>query len=148
MSKHQEALTNLKTYIVDYDDEFGEDIYLYESYKEEFDLLQELVDKYNAIQEVYFKNEPMESSDLNARKLQELYNFDSELIKANKKLKDIIALFVKKFDLSLNKKLKELHFDHTNYEWREINDGYNEEHYYQLTDKECDLVEEVFEEDE
>ena len=42
---YQEALTNLKTYIVDYDDEFGEDIYLYESYKEEFDLLQELVDK-------------------------------------------------------------------------------------------------------
>ena len=110
--------------------------------------LQELVDKYNAIQEVYFKNEPMESSDLNARKLQELYNFDSELIKTNEKLKDIIALFVKKFDLSLNKKWKELHFDHTNYEWREINDGYSEEHYYQLTDKECDLVEEVFEEDE
>lgn len=42
---YQEALTNLKTYIVDYDDEFGEDVYLYESYKEEFDLLQELVDK-------------------------------------------------------------------------------------------------------
>ena len=34
-----------KYQIVDYDDEFGADIYLYESYKEEFDLLQELVDK-------------------------------------------------------------------------------------------------------
>ena len=74
--------------------------------------------------------------------------FYLELLKQNEKLKDIIALFVKKFDLSLNKNLKELHFDHTNYEWREINDGYSEEHYYQLTDKEYDLVEEVFEEDE
>ena len=74
--------------------------------------------------------------------------FYLEVLKQNEKLKNIIALFVKKFDLSLNKKLKELHFDHTNYEWREINDGYSEEHYYQLTDKEYDLVEEVFEEDE
>lgn len=74
--------------------------------------------------------------------------FYLKLLKQNEKLKDIIALFVKKFDLSLNKKLKELHFDHTNYEWREINDGYSEEHYYQLTDKEYDLIEEVFEEDE
>lgn len=45
MNKYQEALTILKTYIVDYDDEYEADIYLYESYKEEFDLLQELVDK-------------------------------------------------------------------------------------------------------
>ena len=74
--------------------------------------------------------------------------FYLELLKQNEKLKDIIALFVEKFDLSLNKNLKELHFDHTNYEWREINDGYSEEHYYQLTDKEYNLVEEVFEEDE
>ena len=51
MNKYQEALTNLKTYIVDYDDEFGEDIYLYESYKEEFDLLQELVDEHKKLKD-------------------------------------------------------------------------------------------------
>jgi hypothetical protein len=45
MEKHQDALTILKTYIVDYDDEFFEDKYLYEEFKEEFDILQELVDK-------------------------------------------------------------------------------------------------------
>lgn len=44
-NKYQEALTILKTHIVDYDEELEEESYLYSSYKEEFDTLQELVDK-------------------------------------------------------------------------------------------------------
>lgn len=42
--------------------------------------LQELVDKYQEIQNVYFKKEPMESADLNGEKLQELYNFINKLL--------------------------------------------------------------------
>lgn len=45
MNKYQEALTIIKTHIVDYDEELEEDIYLYSSYKEEFDTLQELIDQ-------------------------------------------------------------------------------------------------------
>lgn len=51
-------------------------------------IIQEAVDtaiRYDELQKVYFKNEPMESADLNGVKLQELYDFCSKLIdKANK----------------------------------------------------------------
>ena len=80
MSKYQEALENVKNYYIQ-SDHYDES---------EINILQKLVDKYNAIQEVYFKNVPMESADLNARKLQELYDFNSELIKENKKLKELV----------------------------------------------------------
>lgn len=86
MNKYQDALNKLKYR----GERFGQD--LYDTAKDEIDTLQELVDKYNTIQTVFFKNEPMESTDLNARKLQELYNFDSELIEANKKLKEAINI--------------------------------------------------------
>lgn len=46
-------------------------------------ILQEAVDKankYDELQKVYFKNEPMESADLNPIKLQELYDLNSKLI--------------------------------------------------------------------
>lgn len=60
--------------------------------------LQELINKYQEIQNVYFKKEPMESADLNGEKLQELYNFINKLLdKATPKKpieieeKDIVA---------------------------------------------------------
>lgn len=49
-------------------------------------------------------------------------------------LEKTVEILKEKFDLSLEN--KELHFDHSNYEWREINDGYSEEHFYKLTDEE------------
>lgn len=45
-------------------------------------ILQEAINKankYDELQKVYFKNEPMESADLNGVKLQELYDFNSKL---------------------------------------------------------------------
>lgn len=49
----------------------------------QMDVIKEACDKankYDKLQKVYFKNEPMESADLNARKLQELYDFNNKLI--------------------------------------------------------------------
>lgn len=135
MNKNQEALNNIHFYC----GHANCDKYLNPKVFEELNIIQELVDKHEELEQ--------ENFDLR-NKLNTEEECCAMLEKKVKKLKDIIALFVKKFDLSLNKKLKELHFDHTNYEWREINDGYSEEHYYQLTDKEYDLVEEVFQEDE
>ena len=45
-------------------------------------ILQEAINKankYDELQKVYFKNEPMESADLNGAKLQELYDLNSKL---------------------------------------------------------------------
>lgn len=115
--------------------ETSKDEFMKKCYQEDIDCFQQYINMLGK----------MHSIIRNKKDDEEFY---LEVLKQNEKLKNIIALFVKKFDLSLNKKLKELHFDHTNYEWREINDGYSEEHYYQLTDKEYNLIEEVFEEDE
>lgn len=80
MNKYQEALNKIKI--------MGDKDLFNEFHIKWADTLQELVDKYNAIQDVYFKNVPMESADLNARKLQELYNLVNEVIEENQKLKD------------------------------------------------------------
>lgn len=56
MNKYQEALNNLKTYAVDYiDTDCGAvaDVYLYEYYKKEFDLLQKLVDAWEVIKNTF-----------------------------------------------------------------------------------------------
>lgn len=61
-----------------------------------------------------------------------------ELKQENEELWNAIHLLIERFALELRN--KELHFDHTNYDWREINDGYSEEHYYNLTDDEVNLL--------
>ena len=75
MNKYQEALARLKEIEKEYTfSKIGTRFHV------NCDELQELVDKYQEIQNVYFKKEPMESADLNGEKLQELYNFINKLL--------------------------------------------------------------------
>lgn len=99
MNKYQEALDDIMCDSYNciennYEDSFRQ------CYKKQFATLQELINNYNAIQDVYFKNEPPESADLNARKLQELYDFDKKLIKENQKLKAAIEVLFNYFSIT------------------------------------------------
>ena len=75
MNKYQEALDNIKN--------MGDKDLYNERHLKWAEILQEAIDKankYDELQKVYFKNEPMESANLNARKLQELYYFNNKLV--------------------------------------------------------------------
>lgn len=77
MNKYQEACRDILHHLTMIYEDYGID------YRDEFEILEEAVDKsvkYDELQKVYFNNEPMESADLNAVKLQELYDFNHKLI--------------------------------------------------------------------
>lgn len=56
---------------------------------------KQALDRLEALNEVLHNNEPMESVDINANHLQELYDFIDNLIKENEKLKKVIDIIDK-----------------------------------------------------
>ena len=64
-----------------------------------YELIKKDLDQLEKINEVWHKNEPMESVDINGNHLQEVYDFIHRLCEENEKLKNAIDILKKVLDL-------------------------------------------------
>ena len=70
--------------------------------KEELlNIVNKNLDKLEKINEVWHKNEPMESVDINGNHLQEVYDFIHKLSEENDKLKKVIEMLKNKLDIEI-----------------------------------------------
>ena len=66
------------------------------------DKIEQDLDRLEKINEVWHKNEPMESVDINANHLQEVYDFIHRICEENEKLKKAIDILKKVLDLRVD----------------------------------------------
>ena len=65
--------------------------YTLNEYNEASNVIYKSLEHLEMLNNVWHKNEPMESVDINANNLQELYDFNNKLIQENEKLKKALA---------------------------------------------------------
>ena len=66
-----------------------------------YELIKKDLDRLEKINEVWHKNEPMESVDINGNHLQELYDFIHRLCEENEKLKKAIEILKEALQLKV-----------------------------------------------
>lgn len=94
----KEALENLYEY-TDYNDYSNKTLNIV---NESFEKIEKDLNRLEEINEVWHKNETMESVDINGNHLQEVYDFIHRLCKENNKLKKAIEILKKVLDLRVD----------------------------------------------